>query len=205
MPGDVLVIRRRRFCLNESSHRTLDWGLVGESLWPVFRWFPLFRLRFQTIAPPVALDVIAVGPAFPKTVGDTGGALQAAHQGDDIHLSMGEGTSSTFVVAGKGLGRAAGWKGGLAAVNRRPGSICHRWLFGCVCGRVNGMDARLWPRTRTQRPYRARPWVRLPSNKRRAVPSPMVRFSRLRICMRPASRKHAKERDASSVTVFAAY
>jgi len=69
--------------------------------------FFLFRLCSQAITPPVAMNVIAVGPALPKTVGYAGGALQAADQSDDVYLAI-VGGKIPFVILGQGLGRAAG-------------------------------------------------------------------------------------------------
>ena len=110
---------------------------------------------------------IAIGPAFAETIGDPGGALQAADQGDDIHLSLGE-RAPIFGVAVKRFGRTAGWRGGLTAVNRGPGSICHRWLFGCGCCRVNRIDALGRPQSEMDG-RRFRIWIRRSSGKRRAV------------------------------------
>ena len=92
--------------------------------------FFLVRQTSQTIAAPVALDVVAIGSASAKTVIQSGGALKTPYHGDDVDLisRIGSGVSVVSVSVG-------GWAGGRIrcpfSVSRGPESIghhCHSFL-----------------------------------------------------------------------------
>ena len=98
------------------------------------RWLASLRAVrpcFQAEDTPVAVCPVAVGIAFAKAIGHTGGSLQTANHGGHIDPSIGGGP--VFSVVGGRCGGSTGRTVGLRGVGgRRPGVINHRWLVWAV-------------------------------------------------------------------------